>query len=401
MLLTCIFLFLYIFSIPSFSGRVNLKFFSYIAMACLALCSLLYILIFDRQKFFDKRVVFLILFATHCLFSTLLFSNQFRTWLTIALMVLTCIIFLWSFSCINNYNLILNIIVGALSLFCIYFIIHYRNEIFMYTSLDKDSSRLGKFFDNVNQIGSYMSVGVALSAFYLLFLRGKRNMFMIVPLALFIVVGFLTGSRTFLLSVVLIFSTLLFLLFKKNKFLFFIIFAALILIFIIFINLPFMSFLKNQFLLFFKTFTGNTTNSSDISAIQRVVWQEYGFNLGSFNLIFGYGQDGFSIYSNTGSYSHANFSELMCNFGVIGFVLFYSIFILNFCCALKSKSIYRNLIFTIVVFYICSGFLLVFYYQKDTYLILALMIFLNQDTSFKQSKPDKMIDSLGFMEVIC
>ena len=243
--LSLAFLALYVFSIPSFSGRGNFRFVSYFLMALLTFFSALYVFLYKTFQF-KKRYIFPLVFVVHALVGTIFYSKDYRGWLTLLLLFMSFIVFILTFSVIKNSDLIILVIVSSLLAFAFYFLIHYRNEIIHYSSLDKESYRLGKYFDNVNQIGSHVSVGLLLSFYSIFFLKNKYRLLYIIPIVIFLVVGFLTGSRTFIVSTIISILSFAFIKFKRHKWIFIIIVGCVILLFIILINLPFMSFVKNQ-----------------------------------------------------------------------------------------------------------------------------------------------------------
>ncbi len=119
----------------------------------------------------------------------------------------------------------------------------------------------------------------------------------------------------------------------------------------------------------------------DPSAVQRTIWPQYGFSIGSRVLFFGYGAEGFSIYSGIGTYSHNTYSEIFTNFGIFGTVFFYSAFLYPLVLLIRSKD--RTIKFGIVValFYFAKSFFGVCFNSKDTYVMLAFLFYLTKDLS--------------------
>lgn len=149
----------------------------------------------------------------------------------------------------------------------------------------------------------------------------------------------------------------------------------LVLFIVLFINLPFMDTMRSRIIRSINTILGIGIRV-DTSTIERTIWADYGVYLGSKHLFFGLGSKGFSVFSGTGTYSHNNYSEVFCDFGLFGFVLFY----IPLCyCAFKSfttKHECISLVVPYILYYIVAGFFNVFYYNKIYYLILALMFYL-------------------------
>ena len=122
----------------------------------------------------------------------------------------------------------------------------------------------------------------------------------------------------------------------------------------------------------------------DPSTVQRTLWPRYGFNLGSKELLFGYGADGFSIYSGIGTYAHNNYAEVMCNFGILGLIIFHTAVLYPFLLAIRNKDRSKNIVIIIITFYLVKGFFGVYYSSKDACMMLALCLCLVKDVHLGQ-----------------
>ncbi|MDD4110547.1 MAG: O-antigen ligase [Clostridia bacterium] len=378
----CIFLCLYVFSLPSFSGRAYFQYISYILMAIYIALTFSYIFLYSHFEF-KWPLLIIPIFVLWALIGTIIYSHEFRSWLTLFLLTITFITFYYSFIAIHNIRLVLKLLVLAFAIFSIYFIIHYYEDIFSKDLLSGSLDRLGDFYDNVNTIGSYMSFGCALCLYFVLFPKKKIEIMYVVPLIIFILIGFFTGSRAFVVIFLFLILFYLFIKFKNHKSIFFICLAGLIITFLILINLPFMSTIKNRFLVIIQTLTESGT-TSDESFVTRFLWQVYGFELAAKQQIFGFGVNGFSIVSGIGTYTHGNLSEVMCNFGVIGFLFFYFAIIYPiFKLKEKNKTI-SFVVYAFLCMFILESFLIVFYADKTTYLIFGIIyyIFLKEDNCY-------------------
>ncbi len=259
--------------------------------------------------------------------------------------------------------------------------------------------RLGSYFDNPNGVAAYAIVGVATALYLILFLRNKFRYFFIFPALTSSLVGLTTGSRTFVLVFFIFLAIFLFFKFQNHKWIYLAILVSLIVFGIVFINLPFMSTLRERFIRSLGTIFG-FENKADTSTISRFLWIDYGFVLGSKNLLFGYGSDGFSIYSGVETYSHSNYAEVICNFGVIGFILFYLPLLLLILYSFKDKKVDKRFIFTFSIYFIITGFSTVLYYKKIYYMILAFMFYLVYIEGKKQ-KEIKIVSNLDKVLFAC
>ena len=115
---------------------------------------------------------------------------------------------------------------------------------------------------------------------------------------------------------------------------------------------------------------GGLASNSDESLDERSWMRSYAISMFVESPIWGNGMRGFAIemasIGRTFSYSHCNFTELLCNYGLIGFVLYYWIFI----AILRKATLFigegrRHLIalyITIIVIIVLSDYSQVNYY---------------------------------------
>lgn len=391
--LVVVFMFLYTVSIPSFSGREKVYLISYGLMALFGGFTFVYTLIYGKFAF-QKRHLLPLLFVLEALIGTTIYSHDFRRWLSILLMVITLFVYYFAFSIIKS-RFSLKIIIFAFVFFSFYFVFVYRNEI-IHLNIE---NRIGTYFDNQNAVGSYFSLAFAASTYVGVMFEKKRELLYLISSALFGLCGIFTGSRTFIVLVAVSVSVILFIRFRKRKWLFLIIYACLVALFLIALNLPIFAKLKERFDELLYTLFGIGTSKFEHSTIQRVLWQEYGYYLGSQNLLFGYGCEGFSIFSGIGTYSHSNFSEVICNFGIVGFALFYSCYLIPLvnCFGSKQKDKYMVAIF--VIYYLIKGFFGVSYYYKESYLIIALCMYLTKDSTFESIFESKRNEAINYAEI--
>lgn len=376
-----LFLFLYIFSIPAFSGRSGLYVISYFLMALLIAFTTLFTFLFGKF-IFNKRIIIPFLFVVYCLLGTAIYSQAYLPsnaklgWTTLLLMLVTFVTFYYAFVAINNPRFILKIIVSAFISFAIYFSAVYRDVII---HLDISGSRIGDYFDNVNTIGFYFAIAFCLSLYICLFSSKKSDYIYILPGFLSLVLGLFTGSRAFIVSVFSGTIVILFLKFNNHKFLLTFIIVVFLAISYLLIQIPALYRLKDQFDRTLFTLFGIGNSKIDTSTVQRVVWPDYGLYLGGKSLIFGFGVNGFSIYSGIGTYAHNNYAEIFCNFGIVGFILFSACFIFPLLYSIKSVKKDVKAVIVLFFMFFFRNFFGVTYYSKEAYLLLSLMYFLTKD----------------------
>ena len=378
------FSFAYAFAIPSFGYRKNLIFIIYGILAVLFIL-LVMNFIFYNKIFFKPYLVCIPLFAIYAFIGTAIYSKQFRGWFTLILLVVSFFVLFYSFSIINKKELCLDILLGGIFAFCLYYIFHYRREIISFSSYGNESFRLGVYFGNQNDIASYCIIGVVLSTYLFLFRKGSWKFIYIIPLISIFIVGFTTGSRSFVLSSLFAIILILFFRMYHHKLLFLITMSVLIFSFFIFLNIPFMGTIKERLTRMISTFFSDTTQV-DTSTLSRSIWLDYAFALGSKNVITGYGYGGFSVFSGVGTYAHSNVAELFADFGLIGSLTFYSPYFISCYLMIKNKNAYIKLLLPSFLLFILISFSMVFFYNKLYYVFLALLLFLTAEPKYQYCK---------------
>lgn len=376
-ILLTVFLSLYIFSLPSFSSRSKYNLISYgLVFVLILLVALEYV--FFVRFVFNKRLLILAFFAVESLVGTILYSHEFRHWLTIVLLFVTHFLLYYAFLAINKKRLIIILIACSIILFGVYFAFHYRGRIIKLSL----GSPLGGFFDNVNAISTYFSIGSALCFYLVLTYKKRIDWLFIIPCVFLLFLGLFTGSRQYIITTGFTFVVVVFVCFRKKKWVAFLVVVVFAILFLLLLQLPFLSSLKERIVRGISTLFGIGNAKYDPSAVQRTVWPQYGFSLGSRVMLFGYGAEGFSIYSGIGTYSHNTYSEIFCNFGILGALIFFFSFLLPFVLTIKNEDKSVRLVFVIVAFYFVKGFFGVYFASKDAYLMIAFLLYLTKDIHF-------------------
>ena len=368
---------LYVFSLPAFSALPKWNAISYLLMAVLIIL-VLGDLVITKSFVFKPRLLILMFFVLESLIGTVFFSHEFRRWFTIVLLYITFLVFYYSFSILNNKRLLLTIISWSLFAFGMYFAFHYRTSILR---LDFTES-LGSYFDNVNNIGTYFSIGSTLFLYLSLSSKNKVGWLLIIPSLIMLVLGLFTGSRHFIITTGVAYISTVIVVFKRKKWLVLLIVVCVIALFFLMLRLPQLAAIKERIDRGITTLFGIGNAKYDSSSVQRTIWPQYGFQLGARHMLFGYGAEGYSIYSGVGTYSHNVYSEIVCNFGLLGLIIFYFSFFYPFALAIKSKSEKANIVIVVVVFYVVKGFFGVYFATKDAYMMLAMLFYLTKDYKF-------------------
>ena len=393
------FLFAYCFAIPSFGSRDRWNYLVYGLMIILAILTILYSFLYKKIKI-NKWFFPIPAFALFSLIGTVLYSHTYRNFLTLVLLALSFFILYYCLSIIDNKKLILTILVSGLFVFSLYFIFIYRNQLLRFDDFISGTVHLGDYFDGPNGVAAFAIIGYTMSLYALLFIGGKYRWLFILPLLTLLVVGIATASRTFIVAFVVITLVITFFKFKKHLISYFIVVGIFLIILIVMFNMPFLTTVRDKFIRIFWTFFTDSTRV-DTSTIERVTWLNYGFYLGNKHLFTGLGPYGYGIFSGVGTYTHSNFSEVWCDFGLPGFVLFYSSMIICVIKAFTNNAKNKSLILSIFIYYLLVSLSNVFYYTKFYYFNIAFMYYLafyrdiNKDV-LSTNKPGKKLKNIIF-----
>ena len=338
-------------------------------MFVVALLSFTYCFLYLNFSF-RKEMTLIPFFVLFALIGTMFWSKDLRGWFSLLLLALSYFIFILVFRIMGSKEKVLTIITLSFFLFSLCFIFYFRYKILHFNS----ETRLGPPFDNQNGVSTYSAIGFSTALYLLLFSKRKYRFLMIVPILTSLIVGVCTGSRTFYISIPVFIFVFLFFKFRNHKKVFLIVSASIIALFIIFLCMPFMESFRNRLIVSFQTLFGKA-DKVDYATLTRAVYIDYGFYLGSKKLLFGYGVNGFYIFSGVGTYAHSNYSEVLCDFGIIGFILFYLPLIVLLIRSIKNKKIEKPLIVSFFIYYFLISFTNVLYYKKAYYLVIALLYY--------------------------
>jgi len=113
----------------------------------------------------------------------------------------------------------------------------------------------------------------------------------------------------------------------------------------------------------------------EASAKIRSIMIREGIELWKTRPLIGFGPDQFSYHSMFGTYSHNNYVELLSTSGIIGTILYYSLYLLLFMRAIKISDREQKY-YTIIslVFLLFLDFFLISYYVKYLWLFLSTLV---------------------------
>lgn len=396
--LILIFFSFYIFSTPYFSNREPFNILVYGIFAFLSFFVIAYRFLYFKSKRINFRIFLLPSFALFSSIGTIFFSHEFRYFLTVVLLSLSFVVLYFMFEEINNVRLILKLTIYSLLIFVFLFVLHYRKEIFDFKNLGNNRLAVDNYFDNVNAIAYYFAGCCILCLYCALYFKKKIELIYLLPFAICFFLGVLTASRAFLIGVTCASLVIFVVKFFKKPYILIPGLVILTIAIVLLFTLPAFENLKKRIIDMFNMITGSAY-STDYSTATRILWQEYAAYLGSKRMFIGNGLNGFAVFSGTGTYSHANFAELLCDVGLIGLLLYYSVFFVSFYDLVKKKFEFAPLTATLLVFLIVREFLSVAYTSKFNAFIFALIIYAGSTGVYRVKKEVKMNNSAYYCAI--
>ena len=248
-----------------------------------------------------------------------------------------------------------------------------------------EMQRLGSKISQENVFGTQHATTAMIAIFYLLYHK-KHKTFHLIVLASSFICAMSSGSRKALLIVI---AGGLYLIYKRYgiKQLYKTVFVGAVMgmVFITVIQLPMFETIRIRTEQGINSIMGK--GSGDESTRQRLSYIRNGFNLFKSRPIHGYGADNFAIASGTGTYAHNNFTEVMVDFGAVGFLLYYAMYIIAFNRLRKNSNTYSKFLFVLFVVYIFMETAVVTYFDKLQWILFAF--FMMDNAKLQKDSTDK------------
>ena len=244
--------------------------------------------------------------------------------------------------------LLLAVYAGLIA-FLVYFIVVYRKAL-----LSFDIGRLGGIFGDENDIAIINCLGATLSFYFLFY---NKNLFVKIISGIFAVLfSFCAVTSASKIVIILLFGIVVFFIFKingkKRWWVSLIIIASIIALGVFLLNLPFASSIKYRFLSMLNVFLSNQISggsNNDLSTIERLIMFLNGTEMFMRKPLFGFGINGFANYGGINNgWSHNHISEILCNSGIVGTILYHIPFALSLLHYFKDRSKGKLLYFSLV-----------------------------------------------------
>lgn len=238
------------------------------------------------------------------------------------------------------------------------------------------TERIGNFLYNANTMGVYLGIS-AIAALQLIYLKINSAKLCQLSILLFFVTIILTGSKKAIFLIVVGFILLTILNFNRLSSLIKFIPILIILLSFIYWIVMNVSFFYNILGIRIEGFLYIFTNPELIDPSTRIRLEllEVGWDLFLHRPFTGYGIASFASVSGAGYYSHNNYIELLTGIGIIGTLLYYSIYLYVILKLFKyKKSKIGNFFIVIIILLIYLEFGQVSYFSEVYHIIIATSI---------------------------
>ena len=280
-------------------------------------------------------------------------------------------------SCEKDMRVILwAIYIGAV-IMCIYTVIYYGiGEIIAKISI---GHRIGQEINQVNGMGLYCTILNGMTLYYIMYEK-KYWCYLVLPVSVFVMIG--CGSRKAFLLMAL--ALLLLFMFKaKRGRVVRLLAVGCVLLIAFYLVIEFADRENNYFLYriaqVFEVFQDNQAELTDVSLADRSAMITYGLELWADNPVFGYGPQQFehfySLLRGLRRPPHCTFIQVLVGYGLIGFSLFYGIYVYVFSRLIpmiRAQRKYSILIFTFTMIFLANDFGANMLNNKYLYLFLGL-----------------------------
>lgn len=232
--------------------------------------------------------------------------------------------------------------------------------------------RLGREINHENTFGMYNATTVLISFYYILY----KKRFKLIHIGLAVLAFIFTMSSGSRKALLMLCVGVLFMVYKKYgvKKLYKVIIIATLLIalFLMVIKLPMFELINTRLELAMETLGGD--GEGEASANTRFKMILDGWDVFKERILIGYGADNYAVVTGHGTYSHNNFIEILVDFGLIGFVLYYMSYAFAMNNLLRSKNDADKALSAIFLVRLLMEVALVTYYSKQQWILLAFFL---------------------------
>lgn len=229
--------------------------------------------------------------------------------------------------------------------------------------------RMGGEITNENTFGMAFSQALIIAYYYYLKSRKKIHF---ASMAIFLIFALSSGSKKALLMCIVgvIGLSVFYYGFHRIWKTILVVFAVAIVGYYL-LQLPLFSVINNRL----TSYLSGDLNTSDLTRMRLI---ENGISLIKERPILGWGLQNFRYVTGTGAYSHNNFIEVFVSTGIIGFSIYYSMYLTAGWTVIRSfiqrKEVTMIVLLILLMISVVFGYGAVQVYSKGTWFFLAVML---------------------------
>lgn len=245
----------------------------------------------------------------------------------------------------------------------------YRYGLSGFISQMMSGVRMGEKIGNQNDFGMAFSMALIIAYYY--YLKGKRKIHF-VSIAIFLAFALSSGSKKALLMCIAgVIGLSIFYYGFHRIWKTILAVTAVVVIGYYLMQLPLFSVINERITSFF-------SGELNVSDLNRMRFIEEGIRLIKERPIFGWGLANYAYVSGVGVYSHNNFVEVWVSTGIVGFLVYYSMYAISvwtvFRRLLYRKEVSMIVVLIVVLINVVFGYGMVQYETKNTWLLFAVMM---------------------------
>lgn len=242
--------------------------------------------------------------------------------------------------------------------------------------MTSSSFRFGKEINQENTFGM-LNATTVMAGFYYIFYKEKHKIFHAAVIAAAFLFAMSSGSRKALLMICI---AVVYMIYKKygiqKLYKALAVILVCVLLFSALIRLPVFNTVRERMESFFH-FLENDGQADNSSMIRNNMIED-GWKLFKERIITGYGANNFAAVSRYGTYAHNNFIEMLVDFGIVGFFLYYMIYFNAFKNLKNVRSDAGKALFCVFMTRLLMEIAMITYYDKRHWILMAFFLIKEQ-----------------------
>lgn len=239
-------------------------------------------------------------------------------------------------------------------------------------ALMSGTQRLGKEISQENVFGMQLAI-TTITAFYYISFKNSHKIFHTAVFVVSFVVAMSSGSRKSLIMVVFGILFLIYIKYGIRKLYKTVLTIAIIgVLFMSIIKLPLFSTVYTRMQQ--AVFSVEGQAGGDGSTKRRIELIQVAYRIFKDKMFLGCGINNFRIESGFWTYAHNNFLEILADIGLIGGILYYSMYLKSFLSLRKGKSNAAGFLMALFLVRLFCEFAMVTYYDKMQWIMMAIFM---------------------------